>query len=472
MPPELEGLRRLPGHEKFVLVIAYFVVIRQWLLRQPLYRRIMLGAALYLLVALTAYAVFGSNACAVVIDGRVVAVAADEKSARGTLGELIELKSAQAGIPVVAGEKVAYRGVRAEPGERLEGEALKEKLSQTVAFKARAAVIMINGEPKVFLKQVEDAEKVLDWLKALYPVQDGDQLEFKEKVEIGTAYAAVESILDLETAKKMVLLGSNKAQQYTVKEGDTLWDIARAIKYDMDQIILKNPGLDPDNLSVGQVLDLSREAPLITVVATRQVTVEEEIPYPVEVKNDDSLLPGERLVIRKGEPGERIVTYRIVRENGLETGREILEQKVLREASAEVVARSPVSIVAARGGSIRLNWPASGGVASPFGMRWGRMHEGVDIGAGYGSAVEAAAGGIVASAGWEGGYGNTVEINHGGGIVTRYAHLSSIKVRSGQRVDRGELIGLVGATGNTTGPHLHFEVLISGQPRDPLDYLP
>jgi murein DD-endopeptidase MepM/ murein hydrolase activator NlpD len=100
------------------------------------------------------------------------------------------------------------------------------------------------------------------------------------------------------------------------------------------------------------------------------------------------------------------------------------------------------------------------------------MHEGIDIGAGYGSSVVAAAGGTVIAAGWDGGYGKCVQISHGGGTVTRYAHLSSINVSAGQRVDRGQLIGLVGSTGNSTGPHLHFEVIIGGQPRNPVNYLP
>lgn len=472
MPLKFEGLRRLPGPEKFILIFAYITIVRQWVLRQSIPRRIGLGAALYLILALTAYAAFGGNACAVTVDGRVVAVAADEKSARGALGELVKLKSGQAGRPVAVGEKVTFRGIQANQEELLDQEALKNKLDETLTFKAKGTAVLVNGEAKVFLKQKEDAEKLLAWLKAVYPLEADEQLSFKENIDLVEAPAEAENILDLEAAKKLVLLGTNKVQQYKVKDGDTLWDIARAVKIDIDQIVLSNPGMNPDRLSIDQVLNLSKEAPLITVVATRQVTLDEEIPYQVEVKKDDNLLLGEKKVTRKGVTGERIVTYRITRENGLETEREVLDQNIIREATTEVVVKGSLTMVASRGGSVRLGWPCSGGIVSSFGMRGGRMHEGVDIGAGYGSAVAATAGGTVITAGWEGGYGKTVDISHGGGLVTRYAHLSSIKVSNGQSVERGQLIGLVGATGRATGPHLHYEVLVNGSPRNPANYLP
>ena len=97
-----------------------------------------------------------------------------------------------------------------------------------------------------------------------------------------------------------------------------------------------------------------------------------------------------------------------------------------------------------------------------------RMHQGVDIGAG-GSTAKAVAAGVIFT-GWQ--ESNTVEISHGSGLVTQYAHLSSISVSNGKKVERGEKIGLVGATGRADGPHLHFEVRIGGTPRNPANYLP
>ena len=117
-----------------------------------------------------------------------------------------------------------------------------------------------------------------------------------------------------------------------------------------------------------------------------------------------------------------------------------------------------------------LVWPVSGPVVSGFGMRWGRLHAGIDIGAGYGTPIHAAASGTVISAGWMGGYGNLVVIDHGGGLATAYAHQSSMAVGGGS-VSQGQVIGYVGCTGHCFGPHLHFEVRINGSPVDPLGYL-
>jgi murein DD-endopeptidase MepM/ murein hydrolase activator NlpD len=118
-----------------------------------------------------------------------------------------------------------------------------------------------------------------------------------------------------------------------------------------------------------------------------------------------------------------------------------------------------------------LIWPVQGPVTSPFGWRWGRMHEGIDIGVGYGTPIHAAAGGTVIYCGWEEGYGNFVVIDHGGNLATAYGHQSSIAVTCGQQVNQGQVIGYVGCTGHCFGPHLHFEVRVNGNPVDPLGYL-
>jgi murein DD-endopeptidase MepM/ murein hydrolase activator NlpD len=118
-----------------------------------------------------------------------------------------------------------------------------------------------------------------------------------------------------------------------------------------------------------------------------------------------------------------------------------------------------------------LIWPVNGPITSPFGWRWGRMHQGIDIGVGTGTPIKAAAAGTIIYCGWESGYGNLVVIDHGGNLATAYGHQSSIAVACGQQVAQGDVIGYVGCTGHCTGPHLHFEVRIDGAPVDPLGYL-
>lgn len=116
-------------------------------------------------------------------------------------------------------------------------------------------------------------------------------------------------------------------------------------------------------------------------------------------------------------------------------------------------------------------WPVNGPVTSGFGVRWGRMHEGIDIGVPAGTPIHAAASGRVVYSGWMGGYGNLVAIDHGRGLSTAYGHQSSVAVGNGQIVTQGQVIGYVGCTGHCFGDHLHFEVRVNGSAVDPLGYL-
>ena len=118
-----------------------------------------------------------------------------------------------------------------------------------------------------------------------------------------------------------------------------------------------------------------------------------------------------------------------------------------------------------------LAWPVSGSVTSGFGPRWGRRHEGIDIAVPVGTAVHAAAAGTVIGAGWVSGYGNLVVVDHGNGLATAYAHNSAFAVGVGQRVEQGQVVAYSGNTGNSSGPHVHFEVRVNGSAVDPLGYL-
>ena len=119
-------------------------------------------------------------------------------------------------------------------------------------------------------------------------------------------------------------------------------------------------------------------------------------------------------------------------------------------------------------------WPTDGFISSGYGLRWNgaEFHQGIDIAAEMGTPIVATADGVVTLAGWNaGGYGNMVDIDHGSGVSTRYGHASAVVVTAGQRVRRGQIIAYVGSTGHSTGPHLHYEVRLSGQPVNPSSYL-
>jgi murein DD-endopeptidase MepM/ murein hydrolase activator NlpD len=157
-----------------------------------------------------------------------------------------------------------------------------------------------------------------------------------------------------------------------------------------------------------------------------------------------------------------------------ESRRELEEHiRGLEAASAQVTNQLQGSVPAGpiRQGGGGYIWPVNGPVTSGFGMRWGRLHAGVDISAPAGTPIRAAASGSVAMAGWMGGYGQYTCIQHGGGVATCYAHQSSIGVGTGASVRQGQVIGAVGCTGHCFGDHLHFEVRVGGSPVDPMGYL-
>ena len=141
-------------------------------------------------------------------------------------------------------------------------------------------------------------------------------------------------------------------------------------------------------------------------------------------------------------------------------------------AAAGRASRGGEGVVSGAVSAGGLIWPTAGRVTSEYGYRWGRMHQGIDIGAGTGTPIRAAKAGEVIFAGTQGGYGRTVVISHGGGFSTLYAHQSSIAASDGQSVERGQVIGYVGNTGNSTGPHLHFETRVNGSAQNPRRYLP
>jgi murein DD-endopeptidase MepM/ murein hydrolase activator NlpD len=174
--------------------------------------------------------------------------------------------------------------------------------------------------------------------------------------------------------------------------------------------------------------------------------------------------------VRKAQRGNLVAVQ--------QTKQEYLNEEQGLEAESAALTAKIQAAQSARGASgdttpspSGLIWPVQGPVTSPFGMRWGRMHEGIDIGVPEGTPIHAAAAGTVIYAGWESGYGNLVVLDNGGNVATAYAHQSQLAVSMGQPVAQGDVIGYSGCTGHCLGPHLHFEVRINGSPVDPLGYL-
>jgi murein DD-endopeptidase MepM/ murein hydrolase activator NlpD len=198
----------------------------------------------------------------------------------------------------------------------------------------------------------------------------------------------------------------------------------------------------------------------------------------IAVRTNEQRVVHERLLASQ----QALVSTRAQERQSLASARQS-EREYLNEANGLALASSRLAaqIQAAQGSSgyssgsgvssSGLIWPVQGPITSPFGMRWGRMHEGIDIGVPTGTPIHAAAAGRVIYAGWMSGYGNLTVIDHGRGLATAYGHQSALAAGNGQTVSQGQTIGYVGCTGHCFGPHLHFEVRVNGQPVDPLGYL-
>ena len=181
-----------------------------------------------------------------------------------------------------------------------------------------------------------------------------------------------------------------------------------------------------------------------------------------------------QLATVRREKNEALSSTRGQREEYLHEVEGLLAQSASIAAkirAAQAASVSPSSPVRSQASSSGYIWPAHGVLTSSFGWRWGRMHEGIDIAVGNGTPVVAAASGTVIVAGWMGGYGNLVVIDHGNGVSTAYGHNTGVTVGVGQSVAQGQLIAYSGNTGHSTVPHIHFEVRINGAPVDPLGYL-
>lgn len=227
---------------------------------------------------------------------------------------------------------------------------------------------------------------------------------------------------------------------HTVTAGETLSGIANYYDIDVETLLSANPQME-DAIYPGDELTVLPGRGLLHTVEAEDTLWRISNLYGVAVgqimganhKTDELLSIGEKIFV----PGGR---YRAV------------------ESSS-------------RAGNTRFAWPAAGELSSPFGYRWGRVHTGIDIANDVDTPIAAARGGRVAFTGWQGGYGYTIVIEHSNEYSTLYGHLDSFAVSPGQYIQAGQVIGYMGDTGNSTGPHLHFEVRLGGVPVNPMLYL-
>ncbi|MCR4440620.1 MAG: M23 family metallopeptidase [Peptococcaceae bacterium] len=359
------------------------------------------------------------------------------------------------------------------------GSELCELLKDRLDWQAECAVLSISGKPDLYLRSENEAKKALEEIKKYYLPGDltgveVERTDFAEEVSLRAGTGPVKSVRTAESAVEAMVKGLDRIIQHSVQKGESLWTIARDNNMTVAQLMEMNPEQKSDFLRPGQKLNLVKAEPLLTVLTTVTTTVEEKIPYKTVYEDDDTLWRGQQKVRREGVPGSRKVTYRISKANDVEVSRETLEETILSEPLSRIVLSGTKMMIASRGdgGNGILGWPTRGKINSPFGKKRGRkIHSGTDIDGEIGDPIFAAGDGVVLEAGWKGRYGKCVMIDHGRGLTTLYGHLSLIDVAVGQQVSRGDIIGLLGTTGNSTGPHLHFEVRLNGEFQNPMKYL-
>ncbi len=298
-------------------------------------------------------------------------------------------------------------------------------------------------------------------------------MDFAEKVEIVEAYLPQSQLQPLDRAIEELTVEQETVGLYEVQPGDTLSEIAIKVNIPMDDIVAMNDSLDDINTMIraGQELVITVPEPKITV-ERREVNYYEEIyDAPVQYIDRDDWYTTQTNVIQQPSAGFRKVVAQESYENDKLTQREILKEEVVMEAVAKIVERGtkvpptyikPISGGRASSGFGRRKAPTKG--ASTY-------HKGQDWATPVGTTVVASCGGRVSKAGWGSGYGYVVYIDHEDGRQTRYAHLSKILVKAGEYVKQGQKIALSGNTGISSGPHVHFEILIGGKQVNPLKYL-
>ena len=445
-----------------------------------------IAAALTVLVTFSIGVIYYNQTAAatyVVINGEKVGVVKTEAAGQEIVQKVLQERGQAVNTLAKTHDQVEYINTRVKKGEFWDKSLTKDKLESKLSSYLDGYKLVIANESLAILPSKEAIDKVLKEYQDYYTKpSEANKISSVQLVESINSEAVEVQPQDVKTAEEVLKLlteGKSSVMEYTVEESDSWWLIARKNDMKTKEVLAGNPGATEDTvLQPGQKIKLVTVTPYLTVMSKGMFTGTETIPFDVVTKTDTSVAAGQSKVVQQGSDGAKEVTYSYEQKNGKDVSKTVIDEKVLKPSVTQIVAKGParqttVAYASSRGsGQIGgLNWPLRGHISSYYGYRSRGFHTGLDIEGDTGDPYTAAAAGTVSSAGWSGGYGKMILIDHGNGVMTRYAHSSKLLVQVGQKVSQGETIGLVGTTGNTTGPHLHFEIIINGDTVNPLKYL-
>lgn len=355
-------------------------------------------------------------------------------------------------------------------------EQLEQSLTAQLGEVTYAYVLYVNDSPVAATAHAGAIEELLEQLKIGYITPDTVDSYFVEDTEVRQEYVTNDYVMNLGYIAQLLNDTKEAEVTYTVKKGDSPLGICASLDIELSQLKEMNPGYDWSVLRVGDELTVSNAVSYLTVVNVERQDYVTDVAYDVAYTDDDSMYQGEYKVISKGVYGKADVSANVTYINGMETDRQIV-------ATAPLV--EPITEQQLRGTKERpswfptgsFGWPCNGVITSYFGPRntgirgASTYHEGIDIANGYGTPIYASDGGTVTYSGWQGGYGYLVIIDHGNGYQTYYGHNSSLLVRVGDHVYKGQQIARMGSTGVSSGNHCDFRIKLNGTFLNPLNFL-
>jgi murein DD-endopeptidase MepM/ murein hydrolase activator NlpD len=407
----------------------------------------------------------------VIVDGENIGLVTDKYMVEEAIDEVRDHLSAYFGSEYTY-EKDPVFVRRIVDKDRLSGSKdLKKALLSNVDTMVEAYAVYVDDEALFAVSDQEAAEWVFTRYKQKYTgeeIADDMVVDFCEKTSISKEFVHVALLQTPETALEILSGGAKTEGTYEVKNNDTLWGIAKKYNTSIEHLLSMNENIS-DNIKEGMVLRVEELVPRLSVRSVQTVSLTESVPYQVEKIKDSSIYEGSTVVSQKGKEGSAKVLAKVTKVNGVEVKKDILESETITQPVLQIEKIGTKKRPATTGSGSFIN-PSYGVLTSRYGSRWGRNHNGIDIGGSYNSPIKAADGGIVTYSGWMSGYGNYIVINHENGYQTAYGHCASLSVKVGDRVAKGDLIAKMGNTGRSTGTHLHFEVRKNGQYVDPLKY--